>query len=103
MPAGSVLAVSCADPGASTADGEPLATACLDGSITVVEPAPTPCVGDCDGDDRVVVSELLAGVNVLLERAPVASCPALDRDLDAVISVDEIVAAIRQALRGCPG
>jgi hypothetical protein len=98
---GGALEMACSEPLASTANGQPLETACPDSVIAVIEPQPTPCIGDCDGDRQVEVSELLIGVNVLLERAPIATCRPLDRDLDSTVSVDELVAAINQALRGC--
>lgn len=101
-PPGTVLTVACANPAASTAAAELLDATCADGAITVVEPIEIPCIGDCNDNDVVTVSELLAGVNLLLGRAPVDSCPAFDRDLDAQVTVDELVAAIGQALRGCP-
>lgn len=73
--------------GATTTDGE-----------IVVRSA---CVGDCNADQRVPVSELLTGVNMLLGLAPTATCSAFDRDLNGLVTVDELVTAIGEALRGC--
>jgi hypothetical protein len=40
-------------------------------------------------------------VNVALERAPVAACSAGDRDQNGRITIDEILVAVNNALRGC--
>lgn len=60
------------------------------------------CVGDCDGSGAVTVNELLIGVNIALENAPVSSCPGLDRSMDGVVTIDELQAAVNAALNGCP-
>lgn len=64
-------------------------------------PLPPSCPGDCDGDGMVVVSELVRGVNIALERQPVSVCPAFDRNADGAVAINELVAAVNSALRGC--
>jgi hypothetical protein len=59
------------------------------------------CPGDCDTDGAATVDELLYGVSVLLGRSPLGRCAVLDRDQDATVSVNEIVAAVDSALSGC--
>jgi hypothetical protein len=66
------------------------------------EAAAAPCVGDCDLDGAVTVNELIRGVNIALGTVGVDSCPPFDRDNSATVSVDEIVAAVQNALVGCP-
>ncbi|MEO8605664.1 MAG: hypothetical protein ABI629_24055 [bacterium] len=68
-----------------------------------VTPTPTPpvCTGDCNGDREVGIGELISGVNIALAVAPVADCPALDRDGDGAVDVSELIAAVRNALSGC--
>jgi hypothetical protein len=54
-----------------------------------------PCVGDCDGNLRVTVSELVTGVNIAGFRRPVDDCLAGDPNGDRNIRVNEIVAAVK--------
>lgn len=65
-------------------------------------PPETACAGDCDGDGRVTIAELITGVNIALGLAGEGDCPSLDADGDGVVGVDELVGAVRNALDGCP-
>lgn len=59
----------------------------------------TPVVpGDCDGDARVSVAELVRGVSIALGRAQLTECPSFDVDRDGRLSIGEIIAAVRRAL-----
>lgn len=77
-----------------------------DTPVTSASPTPTatpmPCVGDCDGDARVTISELIRGVNVALGTAEIAACRSLDRDGDGAVSISELIQAVNTALFGCP-
>ena len=70
-----------------------------------VTPTPTrtpiACIGDCDGDGRVTVDELVKGVNIALATAGLELCPAFDADNSATVTVDELVKAVNNALNGC--
>jgi len=59
------------------------------------------CPGDCSGDARVTVDELVRGVRIAMGDLAVGSCPSLDRNLDEVVSVSELVVAVGVALDGC--
>lgn len=67
------------------------------------------CAGDCNGDGRVSVDELITAVNVALQRwsdpaGPpwnAARCGPVDANLDCFVSIDEILAAVDRALEGC--
>jgi hypothetical protein len=59
------------------------------------------CVGDCNGDQRVTVDELVVAVNAALGSSPVAACPMGDANHDGQVSVDELVAGVQNALGGC--
>ena len=52
----------------------------------------TACPCDCDGDNIVLISELLLGINIALGREPVSSCPMSDVDISDAVTVDELVA-----------
>ena len=67
-------------------------------SITV---AGTSCAGDCDHSGGVAVAELVRGVRIALGVATVDECAALDANDDREVAVDELVAAVGVALRGC--
>jgi hypothetical protein len=59
------------------------------------------CLGDCNLDGSVTVDELLIGVNIALEATALDACVALDRNEDAMVSIDEITAAVTHGLSGC--
>jgi Tol biopolymer transport system component len=60
-----------------------------------------PCVGDCDSDGTVTVGELVTGVNIALERVPIAACTALQTD-SGTVRIDALLRAVGAALGGCP-
>src|SRR6185369_17864901 len=60
------------------------------------------CPGDCDGDGRVTIAELVTLVNMALATAGTDRCPNGDLDGDGAISIDELVSAVGASLRGCP-
>jgi hypothetical protein len=64
-------------------------------------PAQDACVGDCDANGTIAVSELLQGVRISLGHAAAASCPALDADGGGSVSIDELIAAVAGAMNGC--
>jgi hypothetical protein len=66
------------------------------------------CAADCNSDGRVSIDELLTGVFVHLDQGVGGAdgfdgshCALLDTDHDCVVSVSELVTAVRQALHGC--
>ncbi len=66
------------------------------------------CIGDCNDNGAVDLSELITGVSHALSRpeSPAGSvsfaCPAFDADGDGQVAIDELVAAVNAALTGCP-
>ncbi len=60
-----------------------------------------PCAGDCNGDGRVTVSELVLAVLVGLGERDVAHCQAADPDGDGTVAIDELILAVRATLDGC--
>jgi len=71
------------------------------GPSAAVAAAPS-CVGDCGGDNRVTVDELVTGVNIALDNLPVSSCLPMDASGDGHVTVDELLTAVNNALDGCP-
>ncbi len=59
------------------------------------------CRGDCDGDGRVTVAEVLLGINVALGRQSTGACPMADPDQDGTVSIDELIVAVEDLLSGC--
>jgi RHS repeat-associated protein len=74
-------------------------------ALTVLSPVRAraqACPGDCDGDAVVGVDEIVLGVNIALRLADVSLCQTMDTNHDLEISVDELIAAVANALNRCP-
>ena len=59
------------------------------------------CVGACTSLDRVGVGDLRIGIGQGLGVFAVASCHSFDRDQSARVTIDELIAAVGNALHGC--
>jgi hypothetical protein len=59
------------------------------------------CAGDCDGNDRITVDEIVTLVNVALGTTAARSCPNSVPD-STEIDVTFVVRAVHNALTGCP-
>lgn len=59
------------------------------------------CAGDCDGSGGVTIEELLLGVNIAIGLQPLGRCPKVDGDASSSIEINELIAAVRNALEGC--
>ncbi len=71
--------------------------------VVLVGAAPTfACGGDCSGDARVTVDEVLVGVNLALGDGSLSTCRIFDQNNDGEVTVDELLAAVSSALGGCP-
>jgi hypothetical protein len=77
-------------------------------AATVLTPTPSPttgsaqpCRGDCNLDHAVTVDELVRAVNVALGSFPIDRCQAADADSSTTVTVNELVAAVLNALHGC--
>lgn len=71
------------------------------GGRDALYPSLHPCPGDCSGNARVDVTELITVVNVALGEAAIESCHRADLDRDGGIQVDEILQGVGSALDGC--
>ena len=65
---------------------------------TQTQPA---CTGDCNGDGRVTIDELILAVRIALDDAPVSVCPAVDANADGTVEISELIAAVTRTLAGC--
>jgi hypothetical protein len=61
----------------------------------------TECGGDCDGDHRVTVAELVRGVRGALDSTPADTCQASDVDGDGHMTISDLLTAVNHALHGC--
>ena len=59
------------------------------------------CVGDCDGNGRLTVEELVTGVGIALGNLVLDQCSSFDADNDKHVAVHELVRAVDDALYGC--
>ena len=62
---------------------------------------PLPCVGDCNVDRLVSINELITGVNIALDRAPVERCPPFDANENLRVEINELVTGVNNDLGGC--
>ncbi len=86
--------------------------ACDDGNLAAGDCCSPTCrfsevlFGDCDGNGRVTVSDLVLAVGFATQRRIPIDCRAADRDGDLSIGIAELIAAVRNALDGvqleCP-
>jgi len=72
----------------------------------VPTPTPTPqqqppCTGDCGNDRTVTVDELITMVNIANGAQLLAVCPSADGNVDGSVAIDDIIAAVGNALNGC--
>jgi len=59
-------------------------------------------VGDCGNSDEVTIDDLVIIINIALEQQPLSACPAADADRSGTATIQEILLAVNNALKGCP-
>ena len=69
-------------------------------------PGPAACTGDCNGDGRTTIGELIRMTNMLLGvsicgAGTLQACPAGDANADCRITIDELIRAVGNTLNGC--
>jgi hypothetical protein len=68
---------------------------------TTPTPTAVPCTGDCDRNGTVSINELILAVNVSSGAAQASVCSAADRNGSDTVTIDELIAAVGNALDGC--
>ena len=67
-------------------------------------PTITPhCTGDCDGNHQVSIDELLRGIAIALGNLGLDDCQPFDQNQSHQVEINEVVAALRDALGACSG
>lgn len=56
------------------------------------------CIGDCTDRGAVSVGDIRLAVEIALERRPLGECDSVDASGDALVTVDEILLAVRDSL-----
>jgi hypothetical protein len=59
------------------------------------------CVGDCNADGEVTIAEIILGVNIALDVAPLSACSDFDADGSGDVSIAELITAVGNGLQGC--
>ena len=59
------------------------------------------CVGDCQDQGEVSISDLILGVNIALGLQPADACPAF-RDEGGAVTIAQLIKGVHNALNGCP-
>src|SRR5215831_19318179 len=78
-----------------------VATVAMAVLTSTARPAAATCFGDCNGDGRVTINEVIVMVDILLGLQPLSACAAGDRNHDGKITVDEVIADVAADLKGC--
>jgi hypothetical protein len=59
------------------------------------------CVGDCNGDGRVAINELVTGVGISLGSLPLSACEVLDANGSEAVEINELILAVSNSLNDC--
>jgi hypothetical protein len=59
------------------------------------------CLGDCDGDGKVELNELITGIAIGLGTGSVNACLNFDLDGDGVVGIDSLTAGVSNSINGC--
>ena len=69
--------------------------------LLAAAPVHAQCVGDCDGDGMVSISNLILGVNIALDSQPVSACEAF-ANAEHQVTISQLIQGVNNALAGCP-
>jgi hypothetical protein len=60
------------------------------------------CVGDCNDDGRVGLTEAIRGVTIAQGTSQVSTCTKFDADRNGAVAINELMKGVGFLLRGCP-
>jgi hypothetical protein len=75
-----------------------LALGCIVGPASL---ASAQCVGDCNGNGVVSISELITAVNIALGNRALDDCRNADGNGNGAIGINELIQAVKNATSGC--
>jgi ELWxxDGT repeat protein len=78
----------------------PTATTTAIPSVTPTATSGPPCTGDCDGNGRVAIHELVLGVNIVLGPQSVNACPAFASS-QGTVDIAQLMKGVNNAMKGC--
>jgi outer membrane protein assembly factor BamB len=87
--------------GPSIVDGVVYAGYGLGAPGGVMALTPPSCLGDCNNDGIVDVTELVRGVGIGMDEVAYATCSRFDGDHDHVVAIHELVGGTGNSLSGC--
>ena len=58
------------------------------------------CIGDCDQNSRIDITDLIVAVKVVLGESPVTACPSINCDTIDVLPISCLLIAVDGAMRG---
>ncbi len=89
-------------PPSTTPTAAPSATESSSATPTPTDTAvPIVCGGDCEGDGKVTINDLIRAVSIALGATPIDRCRSADQNRDGRLSISELIQAVRAALDGC--
>jgi photosystem II stability/assembly factor-like uncharacterized protein len=88
---------------AATSDGVYALGEAMATPTPTATPTPQTCGGDCDVSGDVSIGELVLIVSIVLDDPAAAGCAAADHDRDGSTQIDDLLAAVGNALHGCRG
>ncbi len=59
------------------------------------------CPGDCNGDGRIGIDELVTAVRISLHEIELSVCPSVDADSDGGVAIHELIGSALGARYGC--
>jgi outer membrane protein assembly factor BamB len=69
--------------------------------LLLAAPPAIACVGDCNGDAKVAINELVVSVRISLGAVAIEACDAIDNNRDRAVAINELIRGVTKSLNGC--